>query len=465
MRPTSSVREAGALQPSFGRRQMSMIALGGVIGAGLFVGSGSAIRSAGPGVVLGYIAVGALVVLMMRMLAELAVASPDTGSFALYATREIGAWAGLAVGWIYIYMWAITVGFEATAAAAIVHRHMTGLPAWLVALVIVVTLTGANLITARSFGELEFWFASIKVSAIVAFLVLGVVAIFGWIPGHSAPGLTNLTGHGGFLPHGAGAVLLAILAIMFSFFGTEVVTVAAGEAKDPQQAVRTAMRTVVARILVFYIGSVAVIVTLMPTDSSDVTASPFVAVLAHLEVPLAAQVMDVVVLTAVLSCLNSGIYTCSRMLFSLAQRGEAPTALARTNRRGVPVPAVFAASVGGFITVVANYFLPTATVFTFLLESTGALALVVYVAIAVTQLRGRFRVRQEGHEKDLPVRMWGYPVVTWAVLVLLVVIAFALALNPETRRSTFLSVVVTAVAVTTGLLYQNRLTKKSASKP
>ncbi|MEV0401063.1 amino acid permease [Actinoallomurus sp. NPDC050550] len=173
---------------------MSMIAVGGVIGAGLFVGSGSAIHSAGPGVVLGYIGVGVLVILIMRMLAELAVASPDTGSFATYAGRELGAWAGLAVGWIYAYLWAITVGFEATAGAAIAHRVLPAAPAWLAALTFMVVLTGANLINVRFFGEMEFWFASIKVLAITGFLALGVVAILGWIPGHPTPGLNNLTG-------------------------------------------------------------------------------------------------------------------------------------------------------------------------------------------------------------------------------------------------------------------------------
>ncbi|WP_171064246.1 amino acid permease [Actinomadura soli] len=453
----ASVTDPQPLRARLGQRHMSMIAIGGVIGAGLFVGSGSAIHSAGPGVILAYIAVGGLVILMMRMLAELAVASPETGSFASYATREIGPWAGLAVGWIYAYMWCVTVGFEATAAAAIAHRTVPGVPPWLAALTFMIVLTALNLITVRAFGEVEFWFASIKVFTIVAFLALGAVALLGWFPGRPAPGLTNLLHNGGFLPHGFTAVLLAVLAIVFSFFGTEVVTVAAGEARNPRAAVRSAMRSVVARILIFYIGSVTVIVMLLPTSSSDVTESPFVAVLDHLGIPLAAQVMDVVVLTAVLSCLNSGIYACSRMLYSLAGRGEAPRIAMRTDRRGVPVLAVLLASLGGFVTVIANYFLPTATVFTFLLESTGALALVVYIGIAVTQYRGRTRLRRERAEQALQVRMWGFPYLTWVVLSLLGTILVALVLIPDSRRSTSLSLAVTAIAATGGLLHGRRI--------
>ncbi|NIY69281.1 amino acid permease [Streptomyces malaysiensis] len=461
---SSSPESTQALKPVLGRRQLSMIAVGGTIGAGLFVGSGSAIHSAGPGVILAYVAVGALVVLIMRMLAELAVNSPDTGSFASYATRELGAWAGLAVGWVYAYTWAIVVGFEATAGAAMIHRLVPGVPAWVAALVFMVVLTFTNLISVRTFGELEFWFASVKVVIIVGFLVLGAAAIIGLVPGVDRPGLSNLTGHGGFLPNGFTEVLLAILVVVFSFFGTEVVTIAAGEAKNPREAVRAAMRSVVLRILVFYIGSIAVIVTLLPTNSSDVTTSPFVAVMEHIGLPLAPQIMDFVVITAVLSCLNSGIYTSSRMLFSLASRGEAPAVLARTNDRGVPVLAVLAASVGGFLTVIANYFLPSATVFTFLLDSTGAVAIIIYICIGVTQLRGRARLRQEGNE-DLPVRMWGHPYLSALVVVALAVIMIALVVSESSRHSTLMSLIVTAVACAAGLIHQSNRRRAVPADP
>jgi GABA permease len=442
------------LRGQLSKRQMNMIAVGGVIGAGLFVGSGSAIAQAGPAAVVAYAAVGVLVVLVMRMLAELAVASPDTGSFSTYARRNLGAWAGMATGWCYAYLWAVVVGFEAAAGAGILNRLVPDVPAWAAALVFMLVLTGANLIAVRIFGELEFWFAAIKVFAIIGFLLLGVVAIAGLLPGTPAPGTSNLLGDGGFAPHGWLAVGLASLGVVFSYFGTEVVTIAAGEAQNPRDAVRTALRSVVVRILVFYVGAVAVIVTLLPSGASDVTRSPFAAVLDRLGIPAAALLMDIVVLTAVLSCLNSGIYTCSRMLFSLGRAGEGPGALGYVDRRGVPLVAVLVASAGGFLTVLANYFLPTEVIFTFLLESTGAMALVIYLAIAVSQLRGRRRAdRARTH---LPVRMWGFPHLTHAVIAVLVAVAVALAINPGTQRSFWLTVVVTVVTVVAGLCFQWR---------
>lgn len=451
---------SGGLRGGLRQRQMTMIAIGGVIGAGLFVGSGKAIGSAGPGVLLAYIGVGALVVLVMRMLAEMAVAKPETGSFSSYANRELGPWAGLAVGWLYAYQWCITVGFEAIAGAAIVHRVLPAVPSWLAALVVMLLLIGVNLARVKSFGEFEFWFALIKVVAIVAFIVLGVVALLGLVPGFSSPGASNLVDHGGFLPHGGTAVVLAALVVVFSFFGTEVVTVAAGEATDPVQAVRRGMSSVVWRILVFYIGSMLIVVTLLPWNDTRVTESPYVAVLSRLGVPGAAGIMDVVVLTAVMSCLNSGIYSSSRMLYAMASRGEAPRVLARTTGGGVPVWSVLAASSAGLLTVVANYFLPTDAVFEFLLDSSGAVAVVVYLTITVTQLRGRARLAREDPEA-LTVKMWAYPYLTIAVGVVLLVIIGGMAFDSGSRRSLVLTLLVTAIAVIAGVVWQYRHRSRS----
>lgn len=455
----STERHLG-LTRALGNRQMTMIALGGVIGAGLFVGSGKAIGTAGPGVLVAYVAVGAIVVLVMRMLAEMAVAKPETGSFSSYASRELGAWAGLAVGWLYAYQWCVVVGFEAVVGAAITHKLVPAVPAWLAALVFMTVLIGINLAHVRSFGEFEFWFALIKVSAIVGFIVLGVIAVLGLLPGFDSPGTTNLTDRGGIFPNGFNAVLIASLAVFFSFFGTEVVTVAAGEAADPVNAVRRAMRSVVWRILVFYIGSVSVVVLLLPWDDTEVAQSPYAAVLASLGVPHGALIMDVIVLTAVLSCLNSGIYASSRMIYALAQRGEAPAVLSRTNRRGVPAAAVLTASSVGLLTVVANYFLPTTTIFDFLLDSSGAVALLVYIFIAVTQLRGRARLQREDPE-SLTVKMWGYPVLTIVVLAALLSVLVGMVLNESSRLSLLLTLLAGAVAVTAGLVTQRRLSATS----
>jgi gamma-aminobutyrate permease len=443
------------LKPALSSRQLTMIGLGGVIGAGLFVGSGKAISSTGPGVVFAYAGIGILIVLVMRMLAELAVASPDTGSFSAYATRELGPWAGLAIGWLYAYHWWVVVAFEAIAGAAVAHHLVPSVPTWLFALVFMAGLTAVNLAAVRSFGRFEYWFALIKITAILIFIGIGVIAIAGLLPGVPAPGLSNLTGHGGLFPHGGTPVLAALLTVFFSYFGTELVTVAAGESVNPAETVRRSMRSVATRIIVFYVGSIAVVVTLLPSSSTEVTASPYTAVLGHLGIPGAATIMDVIVLTAVLSCLNSGIYSSSRMVFSMATRGEAPSALRRLNPAGVPTRAVLLSAGAGFLAVLVNYFLPTDLVFTFLLNSSGAVAVVVYLCVATTQIAGRRRLGPEGAAR-LPVRMWAWPYLSVVVVLLLVGVLVGMAFNAGSHQPLLLTALATLVAVTTGVIWQRR---------
>ncbi|NGY63263.1 amino acid permease [Lentzea sp. NEAU-D13] len=442
------------LQPSLRKRHLSMIAIAGVIGAGLFVGSGAAIGKAGPGVLLSYAAAGLLVVLVMRMLGEMSAANPDTGSFSAYAERAIGPWAGFAIGWLYWWFWVVVVGIEATAGAAIVHRWVPAVPQWTWALVLTVVLTLTNLYSVKSFGEFEFWFAGIKVAAITVFLVLGVLAIGGLLPGFSSPGLDNLTGHGGFFPQGTGPVFAAMLVVVFSFFGAEIATVAAGESANPVQAVRAAVKSVVWRILVFYIGSIAVVVTLLPWDDANVAKSPYVAVLDTLGLPAAAVVMDAVVLTSVLSCLNSGLFTASRMVFSLSRRGEAPAVLGKVSRRGVPTAAVLASTVVGFATVALNYLSPD-TVFLFLVNSSGAVAIFVWLAIAVSQLRMRRQLEQQTPDQ-LTLRMWGYPYLTWATIVGMVALLVGMLFDADARSQLLLSLLVAAVVVAVGVVRGRR---------
>jgi GABA permease len=443
------------LKAALSSRQLTMIGLGGVIGAGLFVGSGKAINSTGPGVVFAYAGIGVLIVLVMRMLAELAVAAPDTGSFSAYATRELGPWAGLAVGWLYAYHWWVIVAFEAIAGAAIARHLVPGVPTWVIALVFMAALTGVNLAAVKSFGRFEYWFALIKVASIVVFILVGLVAIAGLLPHVPAPGASNLTGHGGWFPHGAWALLPAALTVFLSYFGTELVTVAAGESVNPAETVRRSMRSVATRIVVFYVGSIAVVVTLLPSSSAEVTASPYTAVLGHLGIPGAPAIMDLIVLTAVLSCLNSGIYSSSRMVFSMATRGEAPSRLRSVNQVGVPTRTVVLSAGFGFLAVLANYFLPTDVVFTFLLNSSGAVAVVVYLCVAATQIAGRRRLGPAG-AAALPVRMWAYPYLSIVVLLLLIGVLIGMAITPSSRPSLLLTALATVVAIGAGLIWQRR---------
>jgi gamma-aminobutyrate permease len=433
------------------RRHLSMIAIGGVIGAGLFVGSGAAIREAGPGVLLSYAAAGVLVVLVMRMLGEMAAANPDTGSFSAYAERAIGRWAGFTIGWLYWWFWVVVLGVEATAGAVIVHRWAPVLPQWAWALVLMVALTLTNLYSVRSYGEFEFWFASIKVAAIVAFILVGLAAILGLLPGVESPGATHLAD---FLPHGMAPVLAAMLVVVFSFFGAEIATIAAGETDHPQTAIRAAVRSVVWRILLFYLGSVAVVVTLLPSDDAGVATSPYVAVLDRIGLPSAGAVMDVVVLTSVLSCLNSGLYTASRMAFSLAGRGEAPRAWRRLTRRGVPAVSVLVSTVVGFLTVVLNYVSPDRA-FLFLLNSSGAVALFVWLVIAVSQLRLRRRLEATDPDR-LVLRMWLFPYLTWLTTASIGGLLLAMVAYRSTRPQVLLSAVVAVVVVAVAVVRDRR---------
>ncbi|MER6048462.1 amino acid permease [Streptomyces sp. NPDC001793] len=450
----SANRSPEGLQAGLKNRHLSMIAIGGVIGAGLFVGSGAGINAAGPGILLSYALTGLLVVLVMRMLGEMAAASPTSGSFSAYADRALGRWAGFTIGWLYWFFWSVVLAVEATAAAGILTGWIPAVPQWAWALLVMIVLTGTNLVSVSSFGEFEFWFAGIKVVAIVVFIVVGALAIFGLPPGHHAVGTANLLGHGGFLPKGPGAILSGMLLVVFSFMGSEIVTLAASESPNPVMAVRKAVNSVIWRIALFYIGSIAVIVTLLPWDSDAVTKSPYVAVLESLKIPYAGTVMDVVVLTAVLSCLNSGLYTASRMAFSLGERGDAPKAFATVNKGGVPAVAIWASVAFGFIATIFSY-TSKDTIFEFLLNSSGAVALFVWLVICVSQLRMRRTIERETPER-LTVRMWLYPWLTYATIALILFVVGYMFYDDSGRKQMVLSVVAAAVVLVAGLILQKK---------
>jgi GABA permease len=437
------------LQAGLKNRHLSMIAIGGVIGAGLFVGSSSGIAAAGPAILLSYALVGALVVFVMRMLGEMAAANPTSGSFSAYADRALGRWAGFSIGWLYWFFWVVVLAVEATAGAKILESWIPAVPQWGWALIVMVVLTATNLASVSSYGEFEFWFAGIKVVAISAFVLIGVLAVFGLLPGSDNPGagFAHLTDAGGFLPNGAGAILTGVLMVVFSFMGSEIVTLAAGESEDPQRAVTKATNSVIWRIGVFYLGSIFVVLTLLPwNDKSILDKGSYVAALDSIGIAHAGQIMNVIVLTAVLSCLNSGLYTASRMAFSLGQRGDAPKAFARTNSRGVPQAAILGSVVFGFLAVFFNYKWPD-TVFAFLLNSSGAVALFVWLVICVTQLRMRGIIQRETPEK-LVVRMWLFPYLTWlTIAMILFVLGYMVYDGGDARDQVLLSLLVAAVVI------------------
>jgi GABA permease len=393
------------LKKALNQRQLTMIAIGGVIGAGLFVGSGVVIKDTGPGSFITYALAGLLIIMVMRMLAEMAVANPSTGSFADYARNAMGNWAGFSVGWLYWYFWVIVVGFEAIAGAKII-QYWVDIPLWLSALVLLILMTGTNLFSVSSFGEFEFWFAGIKVAAIILFIGLGSLYVLGVWP-HKSLDFSNLWSHGGFFPLGVMAVTVGVVTVIFSMVGAEIATIAAAESSDPERAVAKAANSVILRIAVFFVGSAFLLVTILPWNDEQAAASPFVSAFTKMGIPYADHIMNAVVLTAVLSCLNSGMYTASRMLFVLAARREAPAQLVAVTRRGVPATAILASSVVGFLCVIAAAFSPK-TIFAFLLNSSGAIILFVYLLIAISEIMLRYRTS----DSQLKVKMWLFPVLS-----------------------------------------------------
>lgn len=396
---------APTLKRALSQRQLRMIAIGGVIGAGLFVGSGVVIGDTGPGTFITYGLAGVLIIMVMRMLAEMAVANPSTGSFADYSRNALGNWAGFSVGWLYWYFWVIVVGFEAIAGAKII-QFWIDVPLWLTALILLIAMTATNLFSVSSFGEFEYWFAGVKVAAILAFIGLGAFYVLGVWPDKDLD-FSNLTAHGGFFPLGATAVTVGVVTVIFSMVGAEIATIAAAESSDPERAVAKAANSVILRIALFFVGSAFLLVTILPWNSDQTVASPFVAAFTEMGIPYADHIMNAVVLTAVLSCLNSGMYTASRMLFVLAARREAPPQLVAVTRRGVPATAILTSSVIGLICVIAAAFFPD-TIFQFLLNSSGAVILFVYLLIAISQIV----LRRRTDDSSLKVKMWLFPVLS-----------------------------------------------------
>jgi len=439
---TTEVAGSEGLRRSLRRRHMQMIALGGVIGAGLFVGSGVVIGSAGPAAVISFALTGTLVVLVMRMLGEMAVAYPAVGGFYEYNRLALGELAGFLTGWMYWYFWVIVVALEAVAGAKILGTWWPALAPWQYTLALMSVFTVVNLLSVRSYGEAEFWFASIKVAAIVAFLCAGTAFVLGAWPGMPG-GLAPLTAHGGFMPKGIVPVLTGAVAATGFYFGAEIVTIAAAESAEPERAVAETTQSVIWRVLVFYIGSIFLVVAIVPWNDSVRMARPYVSVMEELRVPAAATLMSTVVLTAVLSALNSGLFASSRMLMALARHADAPAAFSRLDRRGVPVAAILASTAFGYLTVIMSYLSPD-RVFAFLVNSYGTVAIFVYVLIAIAELRLRRRLERESPARLL-VRMWGYPWLTRLTIAAMLAIVAAMAVIPEQRVALLFGLVSVAV--------------------
>ncbi|WP_151766029.1 amino acid permease [Acinetobacter colistiniresistens] len=439
-------------------RHVTMISIGGVIGAGLFVGSSAAIAKAGPAAVLAYIITSILVFLVMRMLGEMAVAQPDTGSFSTYARKAIGPWAGFSVGWLYWWFWVLVIPIEAIAGAEILHAWFPQVSSAIYAFAFIILLSLANFFSTKSFGEFEFWFALIKVIAILVFIVIGASAVFGlWPLAKDVSGVGHLFSNGGFMPYGMGGVLSAILISAFSFFGIEILSIAAAESKNPEEKIKRATNLVLYRIILFFVVSIFLAVALVDWRSPDLQKlGTFQYVLVSLNIPQTKLIMDAVVFIAVASCMNAAVYTSSRMLFALGARQEAPKMVTKINVAGVPTIAVFASTLIGLICCAVNYLFP-GQVFGFLLSTTGSIALVVYLVIAVSQLRLRTKLDKDG--ATVPFKMWLFPWLTWFVIIVIMSVLGYMFLSPQYSYETTLSLGVTFLVVICGVVVTHR--KKS----
>jgi AAT family amino acid transporter len=420
---SSSVSGAPTLQRKLSQRQLSMIAIGGAIGVGLFLGSSVTIDLAGPGVIVSYL-LGAVVALVIAYaLAEMAVIQPVAGSFGVYAQTYLSPWAGFSVRVTYALVQIIAIGAEVTAVAIYFAFWYPNIPGWLWVALVSGGLVAVNALQVGRFGEFEYWFALIKVVAIVVFILIGIVVVTGLGP-VGGVGLTNLTQHGGFLPHGWQGVWLALTLAITSYMGVEVIAVAAGEAQNPATSIPRAMRTIVFRLIIFYVLAVTLMLAMTPwnrTGSATVTGSPFVRAFEMVGIPYAASTMNLVVITAALSSANTNLYLSTRMLYSLSQGNYAPVWLGLLSRKGVPHRALGISALGMVAAILLAVFAPK-NAFLLLYGTAVAGMFFVWVVILLTHLRFR-KAHGEAKVRQMPLRLRLHPLPTLVGISILLAIA------------------------------------------
>jgi amino acid transporter, AAT family len=419
-------------------RHIQLIALGGTIGVGLFLGSAKAIHHAGPGLLLGYAVGGVAVFLIMRALGELLTYRPVAGSFAVYADEFCGAFAGFATGWSYWFMWVVTAMVELTGIGIYVRYWFPEIPQWLPALVALVVLYGANQLAVRVFGELEFWFALIKVMTIVALILGGLFVIFFHV-GDLGPtaSFSNLWSHGGFLPFGILGVLLTLQMVTFAYQGVELIGVTAGEAENPEVVLPRATNGITFRILIFYIGALLVIMSLVPWTELSPDTSPFVFLFDKMRIPAAASIINLVLITAATSSCNSGIFSTGRMLYSLAQRGQAPGVLATLSAQRIPTTGINVSAAVMLAAVALNYAVPEkALVWVISISTVGTLW--TWGIIIIAHRNYRLAVTA-GRVRASPFRMPGTPYTNWLVIAFLVAVTAMLGLDSDTRVALYVA--------------------------
>jgi S-methylmethionine transporter len=434
--PTIPPSTDSGLRRSMGARHLVMIAMGGVIGSGLFLSSGYTISQAGPlGAVIAYL-IGAFVVyLVMACLGELAIAYPVSGAFHIYAARSIGPATGFTTAWLYWLCWAVAIGSEFTASGLLMQRWFPGVDVWVWCLIFASVLFGFNAVSSKFFGESEFWFAIVKVGAIVVLIVFGGAALFGFHPLSEAvnhPSMfENFNTSGGLFPNGFTGVLVTALAVFYAFSGSELIGVAAGETADPATSIPKAMRSTVIRLLIFFVGAIAVIAATIPFEQVGLDESPFVTVFSYIGIPYAADFMNFVIITALLSAGNSGLFSCARMLYSLADEGHAPRALKKLTRRGIPMTALSVSMLGGLASLISSVVAPE-TVYLALVSVAGFAVVGVWMSITASHFfHRRSFVKNGGDVAALPYKAPLFPLVPILAFSLCVISLIGIAYDPN----------------------------------
>jgi AAT family amino acid transporter len=433
------------LSRSLSSRQMQMIALGGTIGVGLFMGSASTIKWTGPSVLLAYGLAGLILYMVMRALGEMLYVDPSTGSFAKYATEYLHPVIGFLTAWSNVFQYLVVGISEVIAVGTYLEFWFPTMPKWIAGVVVVITLCLANLSSVKAYGELEFWFALIKVLTIIMMIILGFFVIVFGVGNHGNPvGISNLWTNGGFFTGGLKGFIFALSIVVASYQGIEVIGITAGEAENPQENIVRAIRSIVGRILIFYIGAIFVIVAIYPWNKLGVMGSPFVETFAKVGITFAAEIINFVMLTAAMSGCNSGIFSSSRMLYTLGLENHLPKSFVKLSRHNVPYIPVLAISIGILIGLVLNYALPiffhtSNNIFVIVYSSSVLPGMVPWFVILFSELR--FRKINKEKMRDHPFKMPLFPISNYLAIFALIVILIFMFLNPETTLSLLVGVV------------------------
>ena len=436
---SNATSESKTLKRAMSTRHLVMLSLGGAIGTGLFLGSGEVIAQTGPiGAIIAYVLGGLIAYMVMLCLGELAVHMPVAGSFGTYAQKYIGPSTGYTISWLYWLTWTATLGTEFTAAALLMQEWFPHISMWIWTIVFAIIIFGLNISSTRIFAESEFWLALVKVITVIAFIILGLLAIFGLIPFHgseSAPLFHNLTAHGWF-PQGLVPIFTTMLIVNFAFSGTELIGVAAGETKNPAENVPKAINAAIWRLLIFFVGTIIVISALLPFQvaglgGEGVSSSPFVTVFKYIGIPYADDIIRFVIITALLSAANSGLYAASRMMWSLSDQRQLPSIFSKLSKSGTPIIALIVTMFGAIPGLLSEHFAPE-TIFKNLLGVAAFTMVIVWMSICLSQFNFRRQWYKAGHTvKDLKFAAPLYPIVPILGFVFCLITGLSMAADPE----------------------------------